>query len=168
MNPLLRLGLIPVCGIVNNFGKTLINHIFITDAHPTPCYTDIYGYNAHPYYDTNPYGPLDASSSSNNEHACHYSPKPVGAVTLTIPSAPEMISSPSTSAGTRKSSPSRVELAKPEQKTIPVQTQQLHLIPQNVMTGAVNVASSAINTAKSVLQMITPTRTEEVCIMIYV
>lgn len=73
-----------------------------------------------------------------------------------------MLSSPSTSASTRKPSPSRAEPVKPEQKTSPVQTPQVHLIPENLMSGAVNVASSAINTAKSVLQMITPARTEEV------
>lgn len=43
-----------------------------------------------------------------------------------------------------------------------VQSQQPHLLRENLMTGAVNVASSAINTAKSVLQMIAPVKPEEV------
>lgn len=37
-----------------------------------------------------------------------------------------------------------------------------HLIRENLVTGAVNVASSAINTAKSVLHMIVPQKEDEV------
>lgn len=56
---------------------------------------------------------------------------------------------------------------KPEQKTtLPVQQTvqqpQQPAVRENLITGAANVASSALNTAKSVLQMIAPTKTEEV------
>lgn len=81
----------------------------------------------------------------------------------TVPTAP-VYSSPISPTYTQAStSPIKTENVKTEQKPNTVHTpQQVHLIPENLMTGAVNVASSAINTAKSVLQMIAPTKSEEV------
>lgn len=111
-----------------------------------------------PVADPNPYGPLDASS----DYACAY---PVYAgIPQSHPTPPiyPYLPVPASSELPRKPVPQRAETAKPEAKVTPVLAPQVHAIPENLMAGAVNVASSAISTARSVLNMIVPAKAEEV------
>ncbi|XP_044269025.1 uncharacterized protein LOC123014155 [Tribolium madens] len=123
-----------------------------TWAHQAPC--------SH-YLKTDPYGPLDQSQagSLHNPAVGH----PTSSHPHPIPHHQNMQQSerkqfdyglhhrPAPKPSVKEETPSA-----PPQPPQAEYTPQVHILPENLVSGAVNVASSAINTARSVINMIVP------------
>lgn len=95
----------------------------------------------------NPYGPLDEECKSDFAQS-------------TPPTSP---TTPPTSQSNGVNFGQQFEQAEqPKAEQEKAHQHAVHMLPDNIVTSAVHVASSAINTARSVLNMIKPQKPEEV------